>query len=98
MKRVDWKPGSVVVPPDRWFHQHFNTGKEPARYLAVHAEHSYKYKGIGMDMNMFDRKSTKLGGNEIYYEDEDPEIRALFKAELAKNEAPWRMSKYFPGE
>ncbi len=96
--KIDWRENSLFVPPAMWFHQHFNTGKEPARYLAVHAEHSYKYKGIGKDTNMFDRKSTKLGGNEIYYEDEDPEIRKLFKEELIKNGAPWKMSKFFPGE
>src|SRR5258706_8384206 len=26
IKRYEWKPGSMVVPPGDWFHQHFNSG------------------------------------------------------------------------
>jgi quercetin dioxygenase-like cupin family protein len=96
--KIDWRTNSLFVPPALWFHQHFNTGKEPARYLAVHAEHSFKYKGINRDYNIIERKSVKLGGHEIEYEDEDPEIRRQFKEELRKNDATWRMSKFFPGE
>jgi quercetin dioxygenase-like cupin family protein len=94
--KVDWQENSLFVPPDWWFHQHFNTGKEPARYLAIHAERSFKYVGLGKFYEA--DQNIKAGGIQVDYEDEDPEIRRLFKEELARNGAPWRMSQYFPGE
>ena len=35
IERIDWEPGSVFVPPEMWFHQHFNTGKDPVLFLAI---------------------------------------------------------------
>jgi gentisate 1,2-dioxygenase len=97
--RTDWKTGSLFSPPEAWFHQHFNTGKEPTRYLALKAVaelESRKFKGIMKQYQI--HKSVKLGGDQIEYEDEDPEIRRLYKEELAKTGVEWRMSKFFPGE
>ncbi len=83
IQRFDWRDGSVIVPPEMWFHQHFNTGKTPARYLALRAggrkfPRPWGAKGYGVD------ESVKGGGDQIEYEDEAPEIRRLFEQELAK--------------
>ena len=31
-----WHECSMVTPPNKWFHQHFNAGGDMARYLALH--------------------------------------------------------------
>ena len=32
MVRVDWQAGSLLVPPEGWYHHHFTTSKEAARH------------------------------------------------------------------
>ncbi len=86
--RVDWHEGSVFVPPDFWWHQHFNAGTTPARYLAIRwgsVKHKMDEKWSQLD------KDRDQGGNQIEYEAEDPAIRATFEAELAKGAVPCRM-------
>ncbi len=95
-KKCDWRPGAVVVPPANWFHQHFNTGPAPARYLALRFT-GLKYQPAssfggseGSDV------SIKEGGWQIEYEDEDPQIHRMFEQELARHGAVCRMRGYIP--
>jgi mannose-6-phosphate isomerase-like protein (cupin superfamily) len=84
--RMSWGHRSVYAPPDNWYHQHFNTGKEPARHIAVHSGVDERplldFEGF-QDVPVL--VSEREGGLTIDYEDEDPEIRKAFEEELARN-------------
>jgi len=94
--RCNWKPGSLLVPPEHWFHEHFNPGNRPARYLALRFTgrrfiQPGAYSGAeGADV------SVKKGGWQIEYEDEDESIHREFEAELAKNGEVCRMKGMIP--
>ncbi|HEX3245809.1 MAG TPA: ethanolamine ammonia lyase-activating protein [Chloroflexota bacterium] len=94
-RKVPWKTGSMVVPPDRWFHEHFNVGSEPARYLALRWG-SARWKSGGVfsaDAQLAD-VSVKKGGLQIEYEDEDPAILKMFEEDCAKNGAKSTMREF----
>jgi oxalate decarboxylase/phosphoglucose isomerase-like protein (cupin superfamily) len=66
-----WSEGTIFVPPDNWYHQHFNAGGESARYLALHALRQF---------------SGNPYRHQIEYPDEDPWIRNRFESELGKRD------------
>lgn len=83
--RFDWKHGSLYAPADMQFHQHFNTSKEPARYMAV-AFGGYRYPFSAdkrIQYNAMD-VSVKDGGRQLEYEDQDPRIHPLYLKALAE--------------
>jgi mannose-6-phosphate isomerase-like protein (cupin superfamily) len=76
--RVEWGPNTVFVPPLNWYHQHFNPSPTGARFLKVAA--------FGNRVQML---ASRVVFQEypvaINYEDEDPQIKAIFEAECIKN-------------
>ena len=82
-----------MVPPEFWFHQHFNAGNTPARYLALRAA-GKKFKGLEKLLRR--RWDVKKGGSQIEYEDEDPKIHREFEAGLAKAGARCAMGSLHP--
>lgn len=86
-QRFDWQEGGLIVPPEGWFHQHFNAGREPVRQLALRWGSS---KG-NLGRQFKSDTDIREGGDQISYEDEDPEIRRMFVEELRKEKVPLAM-------
>jgi quercetin dioxygenase-like cupin family protein len=94
--RVDWKHGVVFAPPDQMFHQHFNIGATPARYLAT-AFGSTRYPFTTSKRNSKLGKlyaSVKVGGDQIEYEDQSPRIARLYEESTQKAGVKVQMPKF----
>jgi mannose-6-phosphate isomerase-like protein (cupin superfamily) len=92
MQRFDWSVDSLVIPPDMMFHQHFNTGSTPARYLALrHTESKARDGATGLPMSSI---STRNGGDQIDHEDENPRVREMYRLECEKHGVEFRMDEH----
>src|SRR3981081_3423984 len=94
-QRYEWQEGCMIVPPNLWFHQHFNTGTTPARYLAFKAEGVAIRNAQGVPKAWI---SKRLGGDQIDYADERPEVRRWFADALAKHGLQSNMEKAYAAE
>jgi gentisate 1,2-dioxygenase len=79
-QRFDWGVGSLISPPAGWYHQHFNLGDVPVFHLAFHRPQSI---------------TSSYSRAQIEYEDEEPEVRALFERELARRNIESQMGPPF---
>jgi oxalate decarboxylase/phosphoglucose isomerase-like protein (cupin superfamily) len=94
-KRYDWEVGTLIVPPNMWLHQHFNTGTTPARYLA------FKHEVVSLRNSQGVPKawiSRRVGGDQIDYVDEKPVVRKLFADALAKHGMKSKMDEAYAAE
>ena len=100
MIRVDWTHGVVFAPLNNMFHQHFNAGPKPSRYLAT-IFGSVRYPFLDNKRKLNEGAvdtDVKLGGNQIEYEDQFPLIAEMFDQAARKNGFEVEMSKYnIPG-
>ncbi len=94
-QRFEWREGAMIVPPNMWFHQHFNSGTTPARYLA------FKQEGVAIRNAQGVPKawiSKRIGGDQIDYADESHEVRRIFADALAKHGLKPRMEEAYQAE
>jgi oxalate decarboxylase/phosphoglucose isomerase-like protein (cupin superfamily) len=83
IQQHNWKENSLVVAPSSHYHQHFNAGGSPARYLAA--------IGIGTrrNRNPYQKNPNDVsegeGGTQVEYQNESAEVHKIFEGELAKH-------------
>ena len=95
LNRYEWREGTMIVPPNMWFHQHFNTGTTPARYLAFKAEGVSIRNAQGVPKAWISRR---VGGDQVDYADEPPAVRETFAQALAKVGLSPRMQEAYEAE
>jgi len=89
-RRVDWKDGSVLSPKEMEYHQHFNTGPTPARYLALRFGVPGIGRAPGTERNAPWNTKEEMEG--IAFEREDPAIWATYVESCRANGAEVRMA------
>ena len=95
LRRYDWQEGSVFAPTNMIWHQHFNTSREPVRYMATAFGSSrYPFSNEKRRIKLGVDVSVKKGGAQIEYEDQDPRIHQIFLSELKKNGVECRMNEF----
>ena len=90
---VSWKPGSLFVPPGQWWHQHFNTGSDPARYLAIRWGGNKWKLAKYLDNQGVDKDVTQ-GGNQIEYADQDPRVHRTYVERCAARGVQVKMDEF----
>ena len=86
--RVDWQPGTVFVPPEGWWHAHYNTGPEPWDWLRIGWGSEKPKPGGGT----YDYSRTpQEGGDQISFDDMDPAVHLEFEEELKRKGTPCLM-------
>src|SRR3954467_15638340 len=85
----------MIVPPNLWFHQNFNTGTTPARYLAFKAEGVSIRNAQGVPKAWISRRG---GGDQNFYGEETARIRQWFTEALATRGMTSRMDDAYEAE
>ena len=78
-----WKDGTCYTALNTFWHQHFNTGSKPVRYLKI--THGRYHGGLMPRKAPTRFMNVAQGGDEMDYEEEEPWIREKFREECAKN-------------
>lgn len=94
---LPWRHGIMYSPPFWMFHQHFNTGDIPARYLACSLG-SRRYPLLALRRGSAEgagSRSVSEGGRQIEYGEQDPRVHRKFLEELAKTGGKSQMSDLF---
>ncbi|HEX5512073.1 MAG TPA: hypothetical protein VFX41_10185 [Actinomycetales bacterium] len=97
---LPWRHGIMYTPPFWMYHQHFNTGDTPARYVACSLG-SRRYPFIALRRRSAEGAgavSVSKGGRQIEYEEQDPRVHRKFLEELAKTGVPSEMGDLFDEE
>lgn len=66
-QKLDWREGSLLGVPKLWYHQHFNIGDKPARFVRYTTN---RYLA---------RMGTNIESPDMPYEEEDPEVEEIYR-------------------
>ena len=96
-REFPWQHGFMYTPPFWMFHQHFNTGPSPARYLACSLG-SRRYPFISLRRKSSEGAgaiSVSQGGRQVEYEEQDPRIHRKWLQALGATGVPSEMGEIF---